>query len=966
MDGLAQTSFGELLKALRKRQRLTQQELATRLGVHRNTIRVWECGDYLPETKAMVLELARHLRLSDLETLQLLEASQTGGGPVWYVPYPRNPLFTGREGLLESLHERLAGEQAVALTQSYALHGLGGIGKTHLAVEYIYRYGLSYSAVFWIAAENAETILGSLMAIADLLQLPERQEADQQKLVVAVQRWLNTHNQWLLIWDNVEDLDLLQRFLPATRAGAMLLTTRRQALGTLAQGIELPTMSPEEGLLLLLRRAKLLDAQASLEQMQRLAQKMPTEYKAAKRLVAETDGLPLALDQAGAYLEETSCSVADYLQLFERRRRQLLARRGGAASSHPASVVATWSLSFEQVEQASPLAADLLRMSAFVHPEAIPEELLTQAARSEGEEGEDIDRLLLHEALGTLSAYSLLRRQTEERTYAMHRLVQAVLRESMQEGLKKQWAERAVDLLNELFPDGREYETWGQCERLVSHALVCADHPILLGEEHLALASLLYKAAMYLFWRGQYAQAEPLYQRALAIRERSLGPEHLDVAETLHYLAALYFLWGKYAQAEPLYQRAWHIWEQSLGPEHLNVVKSLNNLGIMYREQGRYAQAEPLLQRALTIREQNRGAEHPDMVNALYNLASLYREQGRYAQAEPLFQRALHIWEQNRGPEHPDVGYPLCGLAELYREQGRYTASESLFQRALRTWEQGLGSEHPLMAYPLNGLAELYREQGRYAQAEPLYQHALHICEQSGKSEHPEMATSLYGLGELYREQGQYEQAEPLYQRALYICEQSLGPEHPDVATSLHGLGELYREQGRYAQAEPLLQRALHILEQQLGPQHRRVALTLNALANLHREQGQYEQAERLCQRALRLCELLLGPGHPETAATAYNLARLREAQDRREEARDWYARALLVREQTLGREYPKTRETYERFLALLRAIDQHEEVAQLEERSAEPEASSGESEGEARIYLASPASVSPKAWCAA
>src|SRR5215469_9819686 len=184
MESLRLSSFGEMLKTLRKRQRITQQVLASKLGVHRNTIGIWERGDFLPETKGMVLELARHLRLSEPETRALLEASLTGLSPVWHIPYTRNPFFTGRGEILSLLHQRLAGKQVVALTQSYALHGLGGIGKTHLAIEYTYRHGLSYAAVFWIGAENAETILSSFMTIAQLLQLPERQEADQQQMVV--------------------------------------------------------------------------------------------------------------------------------------------------------------------------------------------------------------------------------------------------------------------------------------------------------------------------------------------------------------------------------------------------------------------------------------------------------------------------------------------------------------------------------------------------------------------------------------------------------------------------------------------------------------------------------------------------------------------------------------------------------------------------------------------------------------
>ncbi len=167
--------------------------------MHANTISSWELGTYLPATRGLVLELARHLALDEQETRQLLEASLTALAPHWLVPLPRNPLFTGREEILEAVHRRLHAGQVVALTQPSALHGPGGIGKTQLALEYAYRHALEFSAVFWIVAETGASIVASLLRIAELLGLPARQEADQQRMVAAVQRWLSTHSHWLLI-----------------------------------------------------------------------------------------------------------------------------------------------------------------------------------------------------------------------------------------------------------------------------------------------------------------------------------------------------------------------------------------------------------------------------------------------------------------------------------------------------------------------------------------------------------------------------------------------------------------------------------------------------------------------------------------------------------------------------------------------------------------------------------------------
>ncbi len=334
MIGYNFSSFGTLLKTLRRRRRLTQQGLAEALGVHRRTLVRWEQGDSLPESKAQVLELARCLKLDNQETRHLLEASLTALSPHWFVPLPRNPYFSGREETLEVLHAQLGVDRAVALTQSSALHGLGGIGKTQIALEYAYRHALEYSAVFWIRAETEGQIVASLLHIAETLQLPGRDDTDQQQVIAVLQRWLSTHRQWLLIWDNVEDLALLDRFLPPVRQGAILITTRSQALGTLAQGINLSPMEPKEGMLFLLRRAKVLPPEAF--EWDQLIVRLPDAYEAAVELVTILGGLPLALDQAGAYIEETGCSLTSYLQRYTQQRSSLLNRRGSSSgANHP-------------------------------------------------------------------------------------------------------------------------------------------------------------------------------------------------------------------------------------------------------------------------------------------------------------------------------------------------------------------------------------------------------------------------------------------------------------------------------------------------------------------------------------------------------------------------------------------------------------------------------------------------------
>jgi len=369
---------------------------------------------------------------------------------IWHVPFPRNPLFTGRQDILNRLHETLLGNKTAALTQPQAISGLGGIGKTQTALEYAYRYKDNYQAVFWVRADTRETLIASFVIVADLLQLPEKDAKEQALTLTAVKRWLEEHSHWLLILDNADDLSLIRDVLPTTaRRGHILLTTRAQSMGRLAQRVEIETMEPDEGALFLLHRANLLPYEADLGQATEM------QRRTAKDICQTLGGLPLALDQAGAYIEETACSLSDYLALYTQRRTALLRRRGGLVADHPEPVATTWSLSFEKVQQANPAAADLVRLCAFLHPDAVPEEIMTEGASKLGPVLEPVasDPLEWNAAIEALRNYSLIRRDPEAKTLTIHRLVQAVLKDGMDEETQRQWAERTVQAVNEAFPD---------------------------------------------------------------------------------------------------------------------------------------------------------------------------------------------------------------------------------------------------------------------------------------------------------------------------------------------------------------------------------------------------------------------------------------------------------------------------------------------------------------------------------
>jgi tetratricopeptide (TPR) repeat protein len=847
-----------------------------------------------------------------IEDLTLLAASlaRTDFPSIWNVPFPRNLFFIGREDLLDQLHTQLQQGRTAALSQ--AISGLGGVGKTQLAVEYAYRYYQDYQAVLWAHAESNEALISSYTEIATLLNLPVKDSQEQAVIIQAVKRWLQDRRDWLLILDNADELDILSAFLPPRLGGHVIITTRAAAPGRFARRLLVDTFSQEQGVLFLLRRAGLIHLDADVSQAS------TQDHALAQQITQEVGGLPLALDQIGAYLETTGSGLEAYWQQYQQHRAELLKDYRGMLVDHP-PVATTWSLSFQRVEERNPAAADLLRLCAYLSPDAIHEEMLMQGADTLPPTLAAVvaDGYLLDRAIETLRAYSLIARDAQTKALAVHRLVQIVVRDSLPAEVQKQWMLHVVALVNQAFPDV-EFTSWPQCERCLPHALLCAEWvkqgQIVTPEAMRLLDQLGY----YLTVRGHYSEAEPFLRQALSLREQQLGPEHPDTATSLYHLALLYYEQGKDIEAEPLFLRALSIREQQLGPEHPETAMSLNSLALLYREQGKYMEAESLFQRVLSIREQQLGPEHPDTAMSLNGLARLYESWGRYAQAEAMVLRSLSVHERRLGPEHPDTAYSLHNLSLLYRKQGKYVQAEPLALRSLAIREQQLGPEHPVIANSLSNLVRLYASQGKYAQAEPLALRELALREQELGPEHPAIGFSLANLVLLYIRLKRYTEAEPLALRGLAIREQQLGPEHPETASSLDDLALLYREQGKYIEAEPLYTRALAIREQQLGSEHPDTATSLHGLAFLYQEQGRYVEAEALFQRALSIREKQLGLEHPDTATSLHDLAFLYQEQEKYVEAEPLYQRSLAVRVQQLGPEHPDTQLTQERYASLL------------------------------------------------
>jgi tetratricopeptide (TPR) repeat protein len=781
------------------------------------------------------------------------------------IPFRGTNHFVGRLEQLDTLHQELQRTDRVAIS---AVAGMGGIGKTELAVQYARKHLQAYpGGVCWLQVQLGD-LEAQIVQYAQVdLGLPVPQMQNEQPLDKQI-TWCWNH--WepvgpvLIVLDNVTKLsDCHAILLAPPERFRILVTTRERGLDPNFYELPLAILSEE-------------DAVTLLKQMVS-PERIESERSTAETLCERLGYLPLALELVGRYLaQDRGLSLAvvatgleaqglssDVLYKNDKNYPLMTAQRGCRAA---------FELSWQSLAQESQEVARLLSwFAADVLPWSLAEKAMQQIRGEDysiGAARRQLDNLHLVQAVSTiadaLKLHPLLRKFFQGKSPNLAET--GIGNERLQEAIAVTMAK-----ISQLIPQTPTLEIIQSFSIFVSHlSEVAQQYAHSLDDENLIWPFV----GLGRFYEGQglYGLAEPWFELCLEVIRERFGGEHPDVASSLNSLASLYQSQGRYSEAEPLLVKALEMHKQLLGDEHPNMASSLNNLAYLYNSQGRYSEAEPLYVEALKMRKQLLGDEHPDVANSLNNLASLYDSQGRYSEAGPLYVKALEMRKQLLGDEHPDVASSLNNLASLYESQGRYSKAEPLLVEALEMHKQLLGDEHPNMANSLNNLAYLYKSQGRYSEAEPLYVKALEMRKQLLGDEHPDVANSLNNLASLYESQGRYSKAEPLLVEALEMHKQLLGDEHPNMASSLNNLAYLYNSQGRYSEAEPLYVKALAMYERLLGDEHPSVASSLNNLASLYNSQGRYSEAEPLYVEASAMSKRLLGDEHPLTLTIAENL----------------------------------------------------------------------------------------------
>jgi len=730
------------------------------------------------------------------------EATEHERGRLIGVP-ARNPLFTGRDALLAQLGEQLAGGGRVALC------GIAGIGKTETAIEFAHRNRDRYACVLWSRAESVQPLVRGFCTVAAALGLPEARGSDQLAMAQSARSALGRRDDWLLILDSADDAAILRDWLPEG-GGTVIVTSRSSALGGIAQPFDLDPLDDESAARFLLRRAGLAGADAVAA----------TDITAQAIEIARlAGGLPLALEQAGSYVEETGCGLDEYLALWCQHRSRLLAERGDAGLREGVSLIDAWGLSLEQLERANPHAVLLLRLLSFCHCDCLPDEALQTGAAFAGSDLAPVlaDGLARNEAYRDAQRFAFVRRDVKTGRRAMHRLVQTVLRDALPDPERELWCMRTLEVLNAAMPEPR-FAEWARCDKLAAHGLAALDQADALGIETGAGARLACEIGAYFGQRGRYSEALPLAEQALAARGKSADTPARELARARTVCGQIALGSGRLQDARAHLEAA----AAALRPGGASVelARVTDMLGTVDTAAGELLAGKARLLDAAAMIVVAGAADSVEAAQIANDLGAVHFKCGNYSEARAAFERAAQLRQMLLPGNHPSVAQSLNNLAAVCARLGQHDEARARYGQALALRQAAFGARHPDVAETLLNLALLDLVCDSTADARNAAQQAVDILQGCYGDAHAATARARACLGDVALKQGALDEAQRLYGTSREVRARLLGARHPETARATVGLADVALARGDNSTAAALLGEALAVLAERLGAAH--------------------------------------------------------------------------------------------------------------------------------------------------
>ncbi|KAA8895944.1 hypothetical protein FN846DRAFT_301079 [Sphaerosporella brunnea] len=834
-------------------------------------------------------------------------AGLTGSHVHFIVPYSRNERFIAGDQNLGRIKEKLAAQKS-SHHRRLAIYGLGGVGKTQDVLEYVYTFKDSPVSVFWVHAGSTARFEQDYRKLARAVELPGWDDA-KKDIRPIVKEWLESpkSGNWILVLDNADNAanffstdestasDGLASFVPQGAKGTVVVTTRTREVADQLAGMNILSKDVME------------TDQAEQLFIQHYPATTDHERESILLLLRVLHNLPLAIIHVAAYLRRNpTFSPSKYINLFNSTRDSQMhflskpfsdLRRGATAET----VLATFSITFRQIQEQSPLSGSLLKLIACIDRQSIPHELLADS----GFEGAN-DEFTLNEAISKLLNFSLLTTVQNGSAYEIHSLVHvsiaAFLTQRQEMDAVQRWT---AELFARLLPNG-EVHNWPFWRVYFPHASALASK-ITKDADTLHTAAIYNLMSGYLLAIGRYREAEGLARKSTKVRTHLLGQEHPDTLISMDNLAMTYMGQRRWREAEELQVKVIQTRKRVLGQEHPATLTSMNDLASTYLSQGRLREAEELQVKVIQTRKRVLGQEHPDTLTSMNDLASTYWNQGWLREAEELNVKVMQTRKRVLGQEHPDTLTSMNNLASTYSNQGRLREAEELNVKVMQTRKRVLGQEHPVTLISMNNLATTYMDQKRWREAEELQVKVMQTSKRVLGQEHPATLTSMNDLASTYLNQGRLREAEELNVKVMQTRKRVLGQEHPDTLTSMNNLASTYVDQERWREAEELNVKVMQTRKRVLGQEHPVTLISMNNLASTYWNQGRLREAEELQVKVMQTRKRVLGQEHPDTLISMNDLASTYWNQGRLREAEELNVKVMQTRKRVLGQEHPAT-----------------------------------------------------------
>jgi tetratricopeptide (TPR) repeat protein len=743
---------------------------------------------------------------------------------IFHVPYDRNPHFTGRDDLLQTIRNEIHDEQK-GWKHHVALYGLGGVGKTQLALQYCYESKQHYDYIFWLSATDQTRLLNSFREVA-ILTGHEQQIAGQTPEVIAqtALRWLRSKEKWIVVFDNLDDIEIVNGYLPRIDSGGhVLITTRNNNTdGIPAQGLEVPILDPNHAITLLRNRSELDEA------------KFPTPL--ASEIVRELGYLPLAIEQVAAYIRMTIKNIDEFLPIYRKSRPRILSRSPKGNNPYRNSVATSFLLSFKKLKtmEHGKHAANLLQLFSFLTPDGILIDFLRSGSKGLSGSLRKVveDKFSFYEALELLERFSLIRRSRGEGDIIIvHRLVQVVLKDNFSASELKDWRSEVLELCSSAMPENIEHHLSEDANRLRRYENQLLESLVDVAKVgSIKAASTLSRAAWFLEQDCKYNNSVRLMKLSVAIFESLFGDQDSRTLAAMHQLAMIYWGCGSLKEAEDLEDKVLKTTQRVLGEEHPYTLAMTSELALIYWSRGKLEEAEELGRRAAEADKRILGDEHQQTLMTLANLALTYNSLRRYEKAEEVGEKVVEARKRVLGEGDLDTLTSMHNLALSYQSRGKLKEAADMERKVLEARIKALGEEHSDTLISMTMLAGMYREQGNLEEAADMGARALEASRKVLGEEHTYTLLAGGNLSLTYRNQGKLQEAADLGKAIVETLRRVLGGHHPHTVEVMTTLATIFWRQNKQNEAVDLIRETVTLSRSIWGDNHTEVLWRNNIL----------------------------------------------------------------------------------------------------------------------------------------